>query len=63
MKYTVINPFRDLQDKTKDFPNGRVYAIGDSFPATKKRVSMERIESLLTKNNKAGMAVIKEVGE
>lgn len=58
MSYTVIYPFADLQDKTKAFPDGRVYAVGDVFPATKRKVSEERIATLLSSKNTIGMAVI-----
>lgn len=60
MSYKVIYPFADLQDKTKVFPDGRVYAVGDAFPATKRKVSEERIAELLSSNNGASTAVIKK---
>lgn len=60
MSYKVIYPFADLQDKTKVFPDGRVYAVGDAFPATKRKVSDERIAELLSSNNGASTAVIKK---
>lgn len=41
--------WRDLQDKAKTFPLGRVYEAGDLFPATKRKVSDERIEELKQK--------------
>jgi hypothetical protein len=63
MAYKVISSFADLQDKTKDFPDGRVYAIGDSFPKTKGKVSEERIKILMSAKNQIGIAVIKEVGD
>lgn len=63
MPYKVISPFADLQDKTKDFPDGRIYAIGDTFPVAKSKVSTERIEMLLSTKNRIGMAVIKKVGD
>lgn len=58
MSYKVIYPFADLQDKTKVFPDGRVYAVGDAFPATKRKVSEERIAELLGSKNGASTAVI-----
>lgn len=58
MSYKVIYPFADLQDKTKAFPDGRVYAVGDAFPATKRKVSDERIAELLSSKNGASTAVI-----
>lgn len=63
MAYKVISPFADLQDKTKEFPDGRIYAVGDSFPKGKKKVAEERIKELMSFNNQIGMAVIKEVGD
>jgi len=60
MSYKVIYPFADLQDKTKVFPDGRVYAIGDAFPATKRKVAEERIAELLSSKNGASTAVIKK---
>lgn len=63
MAYTVIHPFRDLQDKNKTFPDGRVYTVGEKYPATKKKVSDERINELTGNKNKIGKPVIKEVGD
>ena len=60
-KYEVIAPFKDLEDKLKSQPSGREYKKGDSFPATKREVSEERLEELSTKNNKLGYPVIKKV--
>lgn len=62
MAYKVISAFADLEDKTKDFPDGRIYAIGDSFPSHKRKVSEERIAKLMSTKNSIGIAVIKEVG-
>jgi len=63
MAYKVISPFADLQDKSKNFPDGRIYAIGDSFPVAKRKVLPERIASLMSTKNQIGIAVIKEVGD
>ena len=63
MSYKVIHPFRDLQDTGKTFPDGRKYAIGDKFPATKRKVSEERLEELKSADNKIGKPLIKEAGE
>ena len=63
MAYKVISLFADIQDKSKEFPDGRIYAIGDSFPKGKKKVTEERIKQLMSEKNQIGMAVIKEVGE
>ena len=60
-KYKVIHPFRDLEDKGKTFPNGREYAVGDPFPATKKEVSEERIAELSGTRNKIGRKLIERV--
>lgn len=57
MSYKVIERFKDLQDKN------RVYEIGDKFPATKRKVSEERLEELSGDSNKLGKPVIEEVGE
>lgn len=45
-KHEVVTKFRDLQDKTKTFPKGRVYEAGDLFPATKRKVAVDRIEEI-----------------
>lgn len=60
MSYEVIHPFRDLQDTGKIFPKGRVYAIGDKFPATKRKLTDERVEELKSDKNKIGKPLIKE---
>jgi hypothetical protein len=65
-QYEVVHPFRDLQDKKKSFPNGRVYNVGDSFPATRemdKQLTPERLEELSSNKNKIGKVLIKKVGE
>lgn len=48
-KHEAKIKWRDLQDKAKTFPLGRVYEAGDLFPATKRKVSDERIEELKQK--------------
>nr|WP_072513816.1 hypothetical protein [Ndongobacter massiliensis] len=63
MAYKVICAFHDLQDKTDKFPGGREYAIGDIFPATKRDVPKERLESLLSADNLAGIPLIEECKE
>lgn len=45
-KHEAKIKWRDLLDKTKAFPLGRVYEAGDLFPATKRKVSDDRIEEL-----------------
>lgn len=62
-KYKVIKPFKDTQDKLKTEPNGRLYKVGDEFPATKRRVSDERLEELASDKNKVGYPLIEKVGE
>ena len=51
-EWKVIHRFRDLQDVNKTFPNGREYGVGDSFPATRRKVLPERLEELSGVNNK-----------
>lgn len=63
MEHRVIHPFRDLEDTGKTFPNGREYAVGDKFPATKRKVSDERIEELKGSDNKIGKPLIEEAGD
>lgn len=48
-KHEAKIKWRDLQDKAKTFPLGRIYEAGDLFPATKRKVSDERIEELKQK--------------
>lgn len=63
MKYEVIHPFRDLEDKKKSFPDGREYAVGDEFPATKRDVADDRLEELKGSDNKIGKPLIKTIEE
>lgn len=63
MKYEVIHPFRDLEDKKKSFPDGREYTVGDEFPATKRDVAEERLEELKESKNKIGRPLIRDVEE
>ena len=55
MKYKVIYPFFDLQDKSR-----HVYQIGDSFPF-KGEVSEERIAELSSDKNALKRPVIETV--
>lgn len=48
-KHEAKIKWRDLQDKAKTFPKGRVYEAGDLFPATKRKVPEDRIEELKQK--------------
>lgn len=55
-KYIVLSPFRDLQDKSKKYPDGKIYAIGDFY--SNNGVSQKRIDELSTNNNKTGRNLI-----
>lgn len=55
MKYIVIEKFKDLQDKD------RIYEVGDKFPATKRKVSEERIAELSSTDNLIGKVLIELV--
>lgn len=57
MGYKVITQFKDLQDKN------RIYQVGDKFPATKRKVSEERLEELSGDSNKIGKPLIEKEGE
>ncbi len=55
-KYVAVDDFKDLQDGNK------VYFKGDSYPKpANKNIPEERLEELLSSDNKRGRAVIKEV--
>jgi len=56
----VIRPFIDSTDKKVEFPKGRSYAKGDTFPFRNQKVSNERLKSLLTERNRQGYVLIKE---
>ena len=55
--FKVIKYFEDLQD------NGRPYNEGDVFPYGDKGVSKERINELLTDQNRRRTPLIVEVAE
>ena len=57
MGYKVISLFKDLQDRD------RIYKVGDPFPATKRKVTKERLEELSGNSNKQGKPLIQEEGE
>lgn len=58
VKYEVIKDFTDLQDKNK------VYIAKDSFPnPANKKISDERIQELLSHDNKQGVPVIAVIKE
>ncbi|MET1176926.1 hypothetical protein ABG775_02930 [Peribacillus simplex] len=55
-KYQATVDFKDLQDKSK------IYRKGDLFPKPgNKKVEEERLEELLSSDNKMGKPVIKEI--
>lgn len=57
-KYEVIIKFKDLED------GGKIYNIGDRYPKpANKKVAEDRLEVLLSSNNKLNKPVIKVVGE
>ena len=57
MSYKTTVRFKDSQDKN------RVYNIGDKFPATKRKVSEERLDELSGDSNKLGKPVIEKEGD
>jgi len=63
MTYEVIQQFADTQDKTKSFPDGRIYSIGDSFPSTKRKIDPERLKELMSNKNRIGKAVIRQINK
>ncbi|BDH62116.1 hypothetical protein MTP04_22460 [Lysinibacillus sp. PLM2] len=56
MKYKVIKQFKDLQD------NDHIYEVGHKYPR-KGRANKERVEELMSSNNKIGEPLIVEVGD
>lgn len=52
--YLVIKTFTDLE-------HGRKYEMGEEYPAQGYETTPERINDLLSGNNKAGIKLIKEV--
>lgn len=56
-KYKVVSPFRDLKDSSKQFPDGRKYAVGDVYK------NLDRVDELLTDKNKLRKVLIEEVKE
>lgn len=55
--YKVINFFKDGQD------NGHSYKVGDTYPREGLKPTAERVNALLSKNNKRGVPMIVEVEE
>ena len=59
-KYAVIHTFRDLEDKTEKYPNGYIYlANKDRYPRAGLNVNDDRLNQLLSTNNKIGKILIK----
>ena len=61
--YKVIVPFVDLQD-AKETKSGVVfypYEVGDNYPRKGLNPTKERINELLTSENRRGMPLIEEV--
>lgn len=61
MKYVVIRSFADMNDCSEEFPNGRIYNVGDIFPTS--GVTKTRLRELSTSDNRAGFLFIKLVEE
>ena len=59
--YKVIYPFRDLQDRNEDNPNGKVYSVGDIF--YNENASKKRLEELAGSKNKIGRPLIEKKEE
>jgi hypothetical protein len=58
MKYEVIQNFVDSQDKNKK------YKVGDHYPTPgNKKISEDRLTTLLSADNKLGQPVIREIVE
>lgn len=56
MRYKVICRFRDLKDKNY------IYDVGDAYPRS-GRVKKERVDELLSSENKLKKPLIVKVGE
>lgn len=56
-KFVVVHPFRDLHDKSKTYPKGKVYTFGDIY--YRKENSQTRIDELMGVDNKIGKSLIK----
>ena len=61
MTYVVIRSFVDMNDCSEEFPNGRIYNVGDIFPTS--GVTKTRLRELSTSDNRAGFLFIKLVEE
>lgn len=53
-KYIVIKQFKDSQD------GKHLYKVGAKFPRGNKKVSQERLEELLSSNNRQRTPLIKK---
>lgn len=60
MKYEVIRSFVDVNDRSDEFPDGRLYLIGDKYPFS-GRAKAERLQELSTTDNGAGSIFIQAV--
>lgn len=47
----------------KSQPNGRLYKVGDKYPATKRPIDEDRVAELISDDNKIGVPLIDKVGE
>lgn len=56
MMYRAVMMFRDLED-------GHLYQQGEQYPHDGREVAPERIEALVTGQNKANMRLIEADGE
>lgn len=60
-KYQALVDFTDLQDKDSK-GKGKIYEKDDTFPRpANKKIEDERIQELLSHDNRRGFPVIKEV--
>ena len=58
MRFEVIHNFTDSKDKNKK------YTVGDPYPTpANKKISEERLASLLSADNKLGRPVIREIAK
>lgn len=56
--YVVVYPFRDLEDKTSEYPNGYVYRVNDLYPREGLFINEKRIQELASSENKIGKILI-----
>ncbi len=52
--YRVITTFRDLED-------GHLYQAGDPFPHDGREIRKERLESLISGKNQAGLKLVEQI--